>query len=539
MSIRVLSPEVQQRIAAGEVVDRPASVLKELIENALDAGTQSVRVEIQEGGRRLIRVTDDGCGIPAAEVPLAFERFATSKIGSVDDLATVRSFGFRGEALASIASVTRVRLLTRTRDTLLGSEARLEGGRMVSLGEAGAPIGTRFEVWDLFYNTPARQKFLRSLKTEYGHLLRVFTSFALAFPEKQFVLNMDGREVYSFPSASPSERITAVFGQQLTSHLEEFDEVGNWGRVWGFVAAEQGGQRRVHLYVNRRPVRDAMLARAVADGLQGLTGLVVLFLEVHAPEIDINVHPAKTEVRFRQPFEIFERVRHALRRRARVFGSSHLQAAEDAAGYNVPEGFKLLGQVEDTFLLTLHDGHLYVIDQHAAEECVFYERLRQGKVGRRDLIAPQVVTLTEDERAFVEANAEALAACGFVIEPFGPLVLALRSIPEIVAPKESARVFAQLLARVRSGREELHQALSCLAAMKAGWPLTPEQQERLIAGWRQTANPHACAHNRPVYYRLALDDVRRKIGRTGLSCEFDQKNNSSCDCATAVSERVD
>lgn len=534
MSIRVLAADVQQRIAAGEVVERPASVLKELIENALDAGAGSIRVDVREGGRRLIGVTDDGAGIPAGEVPLAFERFATSKIRAVEDLAAVRSFGFRGEALASVASVARVRLLTRTRETLLGTEARVEGGRMVSLGEAGAPVGTRIEMWDLFFNTPARQKFLRSLKTEYGHLLRVFTSFALAFPDKHFALNIDGREVYGLPPAGPRERVTGAFGQQTASQLEELDEVGGWGRVWGFVAADAAGQRRSFLYVNRRPVRDPMLQRAVTEALQGVNGLVVLFLEVHPPEVDINVHPAKTEVRFRQPGEIYERARHALRRRQRAFGGGPLGAAEEEADYGPPQSFTLLGQIEDTFLLTLHEGHLYVLDQHAAEECVFYERLREGKVGRRDLIAPQVVTLTEDERAFVDANAGALAGCGFATESFGPQALALRAIPDIVPPRDSARVFSQLLARARSGREDFHQALSCLSAVKAGQPIERERQERLISDWRRTANPHACAHNRPVYYRLALDDVRRRVGRTGPSCEFDERSDESAPAAGAA-----
>lgn len=534
MNIRILPVEVQQRIAAGEVVERPASVLKELLENALDAGAQSLRVEVQEGGRRLIRVTDDGCGIVAGEVALAFERFATSKIGSFEELAGVRSFGFRGEALASIASVARVRMLTRTRDTLLGTEARLEGGRVVSLGEAGAAVGTRIEVWDLFYNTPARQKFLRSLKTEYGHILRVFTDFALAFPDKQFSLNIDGRDVHSFPAAAPVQRLTAAFGQQVGSQLEAFDEVGGWGRVWGFAATgSDSGQRRVYLYVNQRPVRSPILQRAITDGLQGMNGLVVLFLEAHPGELDVNVHPAKTEVRFRQPQDLFERVRHAMRRRTRAFGAPSLQAAETPPGYNEQNSFTLLGQIEDTFLLTLHDGHLYVLDQHAAEECVFYERLRLGKVGRRDLIAPQIVTLSDEERRFVDQNMEALTACGFAIEPFGPLVIALRSIPEIISPKDSARIFSQLLARVRSGREDFSQALSCLAAVKAGFVLERERQERLLAAWHQTANPHACAHNRPVYYRLALDEVRRKVGRTGLSCEFDQKGMS---CSHVIAE---
>src|SRR6266849_5439036 len=244
MSIRILPPAVQQHIAAGEVVERPASVVKELLENALDAAADTLRVEIQEGGRRLIKVTDHVPGMSAADVPLAFERFATSKIASENDIYAVRTFGFRGEALPSIASVSRVRVLTRERSTLLGSEARVEAGKLVSLREAGAALGTTVEVWDLFYNTPARRKFLRSLRTEYGHILGVFTRFALAFPEKSFALSFDGREVYAFPPASLSERITACFGREAASGLEEFESTGIAGRVGGFALSTEEVWRR-------------------------------------------------------------------------------------------------------------------------------------------------------------------------------------------------------------------------------------------------------------------------------------------------------
>ena len=231
MSIRILSPELQQRIAAGEVIERPASAVKELIENALDAGAMTIRVDIQEGGRRLIRVTDDGSGISTADMRLACERFATSKITREDDLRAVRTFGFRGEALPSIASVSRLRVLSRERNALLGTEARLEGGKLLSFQEAGAAIGTTVEVWDLFYNTPARRQFLRSLRTEYGHILGVFTRFALAFPERRFSLFFDGRELYAFEPGLLSERISSCFGREATSSLEEFDSTGIIGRA--------------------------------------------------------------------------------------------------------------------------------------------------------------------------------------------------------------------------------------------------------------------------------------------------------------------
>lgn len=524
MTIRILPPQVQQHIAAGEVVERPASVLKELLENALDAGAETVRVEVREGGRRLIQVIDDGAGIPAGEVPIAFQRFATSKIARLEDLAGVRSFGFRGEALASIASVARLRVLTRPKNSLLGLEARLEGGRLISLQEAGAPVGTRIEAWDLFYNTPARQKFLRSLRTEYGHILETFTRFALAFPEKHLSLSLDGREIHSFPPASLAERIGAVFGQQATARMEEFEETGAWGSLQGFVMSkDQGKWRRSYFFVNRRAVRNPTLYRAVRDGLQEAGDTVVLFLELHPSQVDVNIHPAKANVRFRDEPLIYERVRHALQRRAMALEKDAEGVAEEEESYaEVPQGFILLSQVENTFLLALSEGCLYLLDQHAAEERVLYERLQQGKGERRRLIAPQVVTLAPEEQNFVEANREALTACGFDIEAFGPQVIALRAIPEFLPPKRSAEMFSQLLARVRSGREDFFQALSCLAAVKAGEPLTPESQENLLNAWLKTTHPQSCAHNRPVYFRLSLDEVRRKVGRTGLSCEFDR-----------------
>ncbi|MBI3302560.1 MAG: DNA mismatch repair endonuclease MutL [Deltaproteobacteria bacterium] len=523
MPVRQLSETTVNRIAAGEVVERPASVVKELIENALDAGADTIRVEVQEGGRRLIKVTDDGPGMPAADVPLAFERFATSKIVNENDLSAVRTFGFRGEALPSIASVSRVRLLTRERTALLGTEARVEGGRLVSLQEAGAAVGTTVEVWDLFYNTPARRKFLRSLRTEYGHILGTFTRFALAFPEKSFSLSFDGREVYAFPPASLQERITACFGREAASGLEEFESTGIAGRVWGFVlSTEEVWRRRYYFFVNRRPVRNRTLYRAVRDVLQGEGGMVFLFLELHPSQLDVNIHPAKAEVRFRDDVAIYDLARGALLRRSIPSWLQGGKVAEPEESYapNQSGGFSLIGQIENTFLLTLSEGHLYLLDQHAAEERVLYERLQQGKTRSRELIAPQVVTLSAEERTFVDEHQTELSAHGFAVEPFGPQVVALRAIPEFVDPKESGLLFSRLLTRVRGQKEDFRQALSCLGAVKAGEPLTQEAQERLLRAWVQTANPHACAHNRPGYFRLSLDEVRRKVGRTGLSCEF-------------------
>lgn len=524
MKIHILPPEVQQRIAAGEVVERPASVVKELIENALDAAADTIRVEVQEGGRRLIKVTDDGAGMAAADVSLACARFATSKIVSANDIATVRTFGFRGEALPSIASVSRLRLLTRQRAATLGREERIEGGSWVAQHEAGAPVGTTVEVWDLFYNTPARRQFMRSLRTEYGHILGTFTRFALAFPDKSFALFFDGREVYNFRPTSLQERLTACFGHEAASSLEEFENSGISGRIWGvIIPSQEVWRRRYYLFVNRRPIRNRTLYRAVRDAWPGEGGMAFVFVELHPSQVDVNIHPAKTEVRFRDDQAMYELVRSALQHRQRPAWLQTDTIAESGEAYSASQtnGFSLIGQVEDTFLLTLSEGHLYLLDQHAAEERVLYERLQAGRVHSKQLVSPQVVNLSIDEQAFLDENAEAFAACHFTMDAFGPRVLALRTVPDFLDPNASSLIFSRLLSRLRGKKEDIQQALACLGALKAGQPLTQEAQEQLLISWTQTSNPHACAHNRPVYFRLSLDEVRRKVGRTGLSCEFD------------------
>ena len=528
MPIRILPPDVQQKIAAGEVVERPASVVKELMENALDAGAHTIRVEVEEAGRRLIRVTDDGAGLVADEVALACERFATSKIQHDHDLTSVQTFGFRGEALPSIAAISRLRILSRPRSAPLGVEVKSEGGKLSPVQEAGAPVGTCVEVADLFYNTPARLQFMRSLRTEYGHIMGVFTRFALAFPEKTLSLSFDGREVYNFPPVPFQERVAACFGHETASRLEEFENTGLNGRVWGFlVTQEEAWRRRYYFFVNRRAVRNATLYRVVRDTLDNDGGMVCLFVELHPSQLNVNIHPAKTEVRFRDDQSVYDLVRGGLQRRSTPSWLSASQVAEAGVPYGEEQstGFSLVGQVEATFLLTLSKGHLYLLDQHAAEERVLYERLQNGEVQSRSLISPQVVQLSAEEHAFFDDQAEAFATCGFSAELFGPHVLALRAIPEFLDPRTSGLTFSRLVTRVRTQKEDLHQALSCLGAIKAGQVLDREAQGRLLNAWTQTANPHACAHNRPVYFRLSLDEVRRKVGRTGLGCGFEEEDD--------------
>lgn len=531
--IQVLPPHLRHQIAAGEVIERPASVMKELVENALDAGAQQIRIEVEHAGRQLVRVTDDGAGMSSEDVPLAFTHFATSKIYDTRDLEAIRTFGFRGEALPSIAAVARVRCLTRPREAVLGTCVSIEGGVVVDIAEAGAPIGTQVEVRDLFYNTPVRRKFLRSLRAEFSHIIGVFASFALAFPEVAWTLICDGKPFFELTPAPYRERLMAVYGQEATARLEAFEGEGLSGRVWGNLSRDAEGNRRVYrLFVNRRPVRSASLYRAAQGALSG-AGTVILFLEIAPNVVDVNVHPAKREVRFRDEEGVYDLVWSALSRALTrglrpVGGVAELEEPyHPAGGADPPEAFRIVGQVENTFLLAYSKGYLYVIDQHAAHERALYERLQRaiarGEPPRRTLIAPQVLLLSAREMDLLEQHRSELEACGFLFDRFGPEAVAVRALPDVIQPREGESFCRQLIPRLREvvinrRAETVPQMLACLAAVTAGTSLLPEEQERLLRAWMTSNHPDACAHNRPVYSRLHLDEVRQKIGRTAGGC---------------------
>jgi DNA mismatch repair protein MutL len=338
--IRILSDQVANKIAAGEVVERPASVVKELLENALDAGAKSIRIEVESGGKRLIRVIDDGCGMMHDDALLAFERHATSKLRTVDDLLSIGTLGFRGEALPTIAAVSRLTLETRTEAEAEGTRVDFAGGKLTSVKPAGAPAGTSVSVADLFYCVPARRKFLKSETTELGHIASLTTHYALAHPDRQFVLKTPTQEILNTaPVNLLSERIYQVFGRQALQELLEIppaegpvratisepemgaEEAKAVLRVAGFTSrpeVQRSNRNGIYLFVNRRLVRDKLLLHAIGEAYRniqppGVFPCVLLFLELPYEEVDVNVHPAKVEVRFRHPQFVHDFVRDAIR----------------------------------------------------------------------------------------------------------------------------------------------------------------------------------------------------------------------------------
>lgn len=502
--IRVLPPTAAERIAAGEVVERPASVVKELIENSLDAGAHRITVVIEGGGSRLIRVSDDGEGIPAADLPLAFRRFATSKIRSAEDLRRVTTYGFRGEALPSVAAVARVEMVTRVR----GEDAfriALAGGTQEFLGPASGPPGTTAAVEELFFNTPARRKFLKSATRELAVIVEIVEALALAAPDVAFRLADGEREILWYPPEGFADRAKRVLGPAVAGHVLNVDATMSVGRLEGILGTPQAAQpRRTHQWflVNRRPVRSPLLARALAQAYHTLVPddrhpAAVLALGLPPQDVDANVHPRKAEVRFVQERTLFEdvvrEIRRALHRVPLVhvipalapgphpnapapvqtptgdgggatgggggspgFAPSRAAGTEELAQAVLPfragarwPTIRVIGQLARTYIVGDSGGDLILIDQHAAHERVLFERLMKyrtgGGVRAQGLVTPAVLALTPAERALLDGAGAALRAIGFDVDTFGPGMVRLTAVPAIAVGRAPEELFRACL----------------------------------------------------------------------------------------------
>ncbi|HNQ86734.1 MAG TPA: DNA mismatch repair endonuclease MutL [Deltaproteobacteria bacterium] len=511
--IRILSPDLVNQIAAGEVIERPASVVKELVENAIDAGSGTVSVEMQGDGCELIRVSDDGSGMTGDELDTAILRHATSKIAHVDDLCAIRTLGFRGEALPSILSVSRTEIATRPGDSEHGLSLLIEGGTVVRRASRGLPQGTTIEVTDLFFNTPARRKFLKTASTEQRNVIDIVARYGLAYPGIRFSLTVNGRTVLNLPGGSTLEdRAMAVLGARLSDPLVPFRRERPGLTVSGLLALpKEARQNRtgIHAFVNRRAVKDAMLGAAVIEGYSGLLmrgryPVAVLFVDIDPAEVDVNVHPSKAEVRFRYSSAVFGLVVSSIRdtlaqgtpreagnpeavarsadgwRGSTNQGSRGLEVREEpSASYgpramarmqpgtlfedgppHQPEqfsygGLSVIGVFHATYVLLQDHDSLYIMDQHAAHERITYERLRRmharGDQAVQELLTPMVLDLSPREHAAFEPAADAMEQLGIVCEPFGETSIAVRSVPQPLADKDIREAVLGLLHAIIEG----------------------------------------------------------------------------------------
>ena len=557
-AIRVLPHLLVSQIAAGEVVERPASVLKELLENSIDAGSRAITVVLEAGGTKRVQVEDDGAGIARDELPLALARHATSKIGSLEDLEAVITMGFRGEALASIASVARVSITSRTREAAHGAAISAEGAQLGEVHPAARAQGTTVSVADLYFNTPARRKFLRTEATEFGHCEDVFRRIALARPDLAFALKHNGRVSQALRVQPPAERIAALLGEQFSGMPLE---VGSGAlRLSGLAGSPHAATARAdsqYFFVNGRYVRDRLLSHAAREAYSEMLHgerqpAYVLYLEIDPRMVDVNVHPAKTEVRFRDPRAIHQFVFHALKRAlspsaadapvsyASVSQSTPIQSmfsmqqpveayrGSMTAAMPMPQGEKApplgyaLAQLHGIYILAQNEAGLVLIDMHAAHERIVMEKLKAnldaGAVQRQSLLVPAVLSAEALDIATAEENRAALEKLGLAVSVSGPNALAVRAAPAPLAGGDIAGLARDVLREIReygasqvlsSRQNELLATMACHAAVRANRALTVAEMNALLREMEETERSGTCNHGRPTWYQLTMADLDR------------------------------
>jgi DNA mismatch repair protein MutL len=545
------------KIAAGEVVERPASAVKELVENALDAAAGTVTVELRDGGSALIRVTDDGIGMTADELPLALERHATSKLEHDDDLDAIATLGFRGEALAAICAVSRFTLTSCVRGSSEGLRLAGEGGTVKQRLAVPAVSGTSVEVRDLFFNTPARLKFLKSSATELSASLRALTQLALAHPHVHVRVTNNLRAVLTAPASTDlRQRVGVLWGHELAARLLAVDRTEHGVGVRGLAGppdVTRGNREEIVVIVNGRPVRDPALLQATLDAYRPLLPrdrfpVVLLAITVSESDVDVNVHPTKAWVRFRHPRLIYEMVaaatQAALRRPAvipdvdvRPGGGAQVEAPAPAGVAEQPALFgaaaaldtralfgRVLGQVQDTFVVSTFGEEVFFLDQHVAHERVLFERLQReilsGVPAAQALLFPEPLELPPAACALLERWRGPLERLGFAFEGFGGAAIVVRAVPTLLKGSEPRRLIEAAvdeLAGAGAAAPTLDRALAfvaCRAAVKASTPLTREEMERLVVELSATETPYFCPHGRPIVSRVSLHDIRRELKRS-------------------------
>ena len=567
MPIKVLDSKVVAQIAAGEVVERPASVVKELVENALDAGSSQIAVEVRGGGVGLIRVTDNGAGIPAPEVVLAFERYATSKIGDVDDLQSIGSLGFRGEALTSVAAVAQVDLVTCADGEAVGTYLSLADGVVVNQKNQARPRGTTITVRNLFRKVPARLKFLKSTATENSHIANVVSQYALAFPEVGFTLFIDGRKALRTAGRGRLiDSIIEVYGVEIARHMLAIED-SEWGsgttsiRVTGMLgspAVSRSGRGYLSFFINHRWVNSRLLAWAVAEAYHGLLPtdkhpVAILNISLPLSEVDVNIHPTKSEVKFQNERQVFVAVQKAVRQTL-VAQMPVPKIEEVATAYASPPGqvptpwspteerslplsppppapstlvtslpvLRVLGQLMASYIIAEGPDGLYLIDQHAAHERIVFEKVKQQRLRQavevQGLLEPTTFEVTPQQAAVLKSHYEDLTEFGFAIEPFGDRTYLVRAVPHLLNNADWLGMLRELL---DSGEdksdwsEKIAISIACHSgAVRAGQVLTDDAMRELVRQLEQAATPHTCPHGRPTMIHLSSVQLRREFGRS-------------------------
>jgi len=589
MSIRQLPSHLINQIAAGEVVERPASVVKELLENSLDSGATRIEIDIEQGGIKLIRIRDNGCGIPPEELQLALSRHATSKIASLDDLEQVASLGFRGEALPSIASVSRLKLTSCALESDSGFSVSVTNNEFSEQGPAAHPTGTTLEVRDLFYNTPARRRFLRTERTEYSHIDKLVQRIVLSRFSVAFRFTHNGKVIFDLPAAddlpSMEKRMARICGDKFIESAMYLEQEQDGKRLWGWIARPTFSRSQPdmqHVYLNGRIVRDKVITHAVKHAYRdvlfhGRHPACVLFLEIDPRSVDVNAHPAKHEVRFRDSRPVHDFVRRTIEsvladtrpaeaaagesvstpasaagllpeyRQQNPMGfaggrsssdrgaayTDFMQAAAGAPGVaeeghetEVPPLGYAVAQLHGVYILAENQDGLVIVDAHAAHERVTYEKLKEafaeGGVQSQPLLIPLQINVAEAEADLAEQHRQAFTQLGLEVDRSGPSVLTLRQVPVLLGDKNAEALLRDMLSdisetgqsdRLQAEHDEILSTMACHGSVRANRQLTLAEMNALLREMEATERSDQCNHGRPTWSALSMKDLDRLFQR--------------------------
>ncbi len=574
--IHILDEATINKIAAGEVIERPASVVKELIENSIDAEASDIRIEVIQGGKKLIRITDNGSGMSKEDAALSFAKHSTSKISRSEDIENVMTMGFRGEALSSITAVAKVEIITKTKDDLAGTKITVHGGKLESISETGAADGTSITVEDLFYNTPARKKYLKSDTTELAHITDIVTKNALGHNDISFTLLHNGNEILRSPASELRDTIIHIYGQEVARAMVAVDFDSRFAKITGFVskpAVTRGNIDSQSFYINNRSVGSRALSYALRDGYgtlipKGRFPVAVLKIFIDTREIDVNVHPTKNQVRLSHEWEVSNAVSEAVKRALSdenlapavkipvkqsllyeqapqspaiireepVFKypvkdtERRLRQTEryitDDLKINIDEApqVKILGQVGSLYVIAETTDGLVIIDQHAAHERVLFEQVRESKRSdSQELIVPINLELEPKEKALMKESIPYLEEFGFRISGFGPDTFAVTAVPEVLGKLEDPGLVHDIMTDILSeGKikddtgifERITRSIACRGAIKAGADCSSDQMESLIKQLFKTENPYTCPHGRPTMISFNRQELDKLFKRS-------------------------
>ena len=565
--IRILSRETIEHIAAGEVIERPASVVKELIENSIDAGADEISVEIESPAVSYIRVADNGCGMDNEDLRLSVHSHTTSKIQSSKDLASIFTLGFRGEALSSIVSVSKTRISTRTEGSGTGSFIYTEAGDIIETGPAAQPKGTIIEVRDLFFNTPARKKFLKTEATEQRKIVDMVSTYALCYPRIRFSLKVKDRDVLNLaPSEDHIERVASVLGHTLRHRLYYAHAERPSISIKAIMASpDMARATKSHMYtfVNGRHVKDSVLTGAIMEGFRGLLvkkryPLIVLFVDIDPSEIDVNVHPTKTQVRFRNASAVFGIIASTIKKtladfpwdRAEVVvtpseasrTATKVQEPGPLYGqYKQPKtrpsqasligatgGFysskKVIGVLHSTYILLQDKDALYILDQHASHERINYERLKStmssSSPQSQMLLEPRLIELKPDEYAVLKRIMSRISMSGIELEPFGGTTVVVRAVPRMLASADIEPIILDIINLAMKDSTEgegylddMIATIACHRSITAGDKLDEAEIAALLRDLDEVGSPRACPHGRPLYKKIYISEIEKWLAR--------------------------